>query len=91
MSGNETSMNCYKDIFDTSLLNSRQQTALTVVNLLTMTGNVIGNVLVIYIVIKTGQILQITSKLVLMLSASNLLLALFCQSLLTTLFYATHC
>ena len=91
MSGNETSMNCYKDIFDTSLLNSRQQTALTVVNLLTMIGNVIGNVLVIYIVIKTGQISQITSKLVLMLSASNLLLALFCQSLLTALFYATHC
>ena len=56
-----------------------------------MIGNVIANALVIYIVIKTRQFSQITCKLVLMLSASNLLLALFCQSLLTALFYATHC
>ena len=84
-------MNCYKDIFDASFLNSRQQSALTVVNLFSMTGNVMANVLVVYIVIKTGQISQITCRLVLMLSASNLLLALFCQSLLNALFYVTHC
>ena len=84
-------MNCYKDIFDASLLNSRQQATLTVVNLFAMIGNVIANALVIYIVIKTGQFSKITCKLVLMMSASNLLFALFCQSLLTALFYATHC
>ena len=84
-------MNCYKDIFDAPFLNSRQQSALTVVNLFSMTGNVMANVLVVYIVIKTGQISQITCRLVLMLSASNLLLALFCQSLLNALFYVTHC
>ena len=88
---NETSMNCYKNIFGASCLNSRQQAALTIANLFTIIGNTTANALAIYTVIKTGQISQITCKLVLALSPRNLLLAFFCQGLLTALFYAMQC
>ena len=87
-------MYCYKDIFDASFLSSRQQAVLTVVNLFAMIGNIIANALVIYIVIKTGKISQIASKLVLMLSGSNILLALLYHiffSIFTSYFKLCNC
>ena len=56
-----------------------------------MVGNIFANALVIYILIKTKQILQIACKLIFMLSASDSLLDLFCQNLLFAMFYATKC
>ena len=80
-------MNCYSEIFQASLLTSGQVAARTVVNLILMLANIFANSLVIYILIKTKQILQIACTPIFMLSASDLLLGLFCQNLLFTMFY----
>ena len=50
-------MNYYSEIFQASLLTSGQMAALTVVNLILMVANIFANALVIYILIKTKQIL----------------------------------
>ena len=52
-------MNCYSEILDASLLTSEQLGIITVVNLILMIANVTVNTLVIYVLIKTKQILQI--------------------------------
>ena len=84
-------MNCYSEIFQASLLTSGQLAALTVINLILMVANIFANGLVIYILIKTKQILQTACKLIFVLSASDLLLGLFCQNLLFAMFYTTKC
>ena len=44
-----------------------------------------------YILIKTKQIENVTCKLIFMLSASDLLIAIFVQNLLTAMLYAINC
>ena len=84
---NKTLVSCYTSVFDVSLLTSRQLIIITIVKMIFMSANVIANALVIYILIKTGQTSNITSKLIFILSASDLLQVLFSQYLLTATFY----
>ena len=84
-------MNCYSEIFQASLLTSGQLAALIVIILILMVANIFANGLVIYILIKTKQILLTACKLIFVLSASDLLLGLFCQNLLFAMFYTTKC
>ena len=87
----KTLVSCYTSVFDVLLLSSRQPIIITIVNMILMSSNVIANVVVIYILITTGQISKITSKLIFMLSASDLLQGFISQNLLTATFYETNC
>ena len=84
-------MSCYSEILEASLLTSGQLAILTVVNLILMISNITANTLVIYVLIKTRQILQITCKLIFMLSTSDLLLGVFCQNLLFVMLFSRNC
>ena len=84
-------MSCYSEIIEASLLTSGQLAILTVVNLILMISNITANTLVIYVLIKTRQILQITCKLIFMLSTSDLLLGVFCQNLLFVMLFSRNC
>ena len=84
-------MSCYSEIIEASLLTSGQLAILTVVNLILMISNITANTLVIYVLIKTRQILQITCKLIFMLSTSALLLGVFCQNLLFVMLFSRNC
>ena len=74
---NETLMTCFRFGIDFSRLNLKYLAALTIVNLNLMVGNVIANILVMYILIKTSQIENITRKLMFVLSTSDLIIGLF--------------
>ena len=54
-------------------------------------ANITANTLVVYVLIKTKQILQITCKLIFMLSMVDLLLGVFCQNLLFAMLFSTKC
>ena len=56
-----------------------------------MIANITANTLAIYVLIKTKQILQITCKLIFMLSTSDLLLGVFCQNLLFVMLFSRNC
>ena len=56
-----------------------------------MIANITANTSVIYVLVKTKQILQITSKLIFLLSTSDLLLGILCQNLLFVIFFLTKC
>ena len=84
-------MNCYSEILDTSLLTSEQLAIITVVNLILMIANVTVSTLVIYLLIKTKQILQITCKLIFLLSTSDLPLGVFCQNLFLVIIFSKKC
>ena len=88
---NITSVNCFAVIFRFEVLSHRQFAILTAVSLFVMVVNLITNTLVIYALIKTKQIGNVTSKLILMLSVSDLMVALFCQTFQTTTFYTRDC
>ena len=89
---NEALVKCFT-YFETKLwfLNTRQLAELAVCNILLIMGNVITNVLVMYILIKTKQISNVTCKLIFMLSISDLLIAVFVQTLLTAELYVRNC
>ena len=80
-------MNCYSEILEASLLTSEQLSIITVINLILMIANITANTLVIYVLVKTKQILQITCKLIFLLSTSDLLSGIFCQNLLLVIFF----
>ena len=88
---NQSSMNCYSEILDASLLTSEQLAIITVVNLILMIANVTVNTLVIYVLIKTKQILQISCKPIFLLSTSDLLLGVFCQNLFLVIIFSKKC
>ena len=69
---NETLAKCFT-YFETRIwcLNTRQFAVLAICNILLIVGNVITNVLVMYILIKTKQISNVTCKLIFMPSASD--------------------
>ena len=77
----------YSQIIEASLLTSGQIAILAVFNLISMIANIIANALVMYVLIKTKQILQITCKLIFMLSISDLLLGVFSQNLFCYSFF----
>ena len=88
---NRTSVNCYSAVLKVSFITQRQLTVLTAVNLILMVGNVLSNALVVFILIKTKQMANITCKLIFMLSVSDLMVGLFGQTLFTTMFYVQNC
>ena len=88
---NRTSVNCYSAVLKVSFITQRQLTVLTTANLTVMVGNVLSNALVVFILIKTKQIANITCKLIFMLSVSDLMVGLFGQTLFTTMFYVQNC
>ena len=82
---------CNNRIFDASFLTLKQVSSLIVANFILMAANILANALVIYILIKAKQILQITYKLVFMLSASDILIVILSQSLITAIFIGAPC
>ena len=89
---NETLMKCFT-YFEMRMwfLNTRQFAVLVICNILLIVGNIITNVLVMHTLIKTKQISIVTRKLIFMLSASDLLIAIFVQNLLTAVLYVINC
>ena len=88
---NTTSLYCFNNILQISLLTQQQLTTLIVSNLTLTAANVIANALVIYILFRTKQIAKITYKVIFGLSVSNLMTGLFAQNLYTTVFFDNIC
>ena len=88
---NKTSVSCHIAEVAFSYFNSRQLVTLVVINLLLMVGNVIANALVIYILIKTKQSVNVTCKLIFALSTSDLLIGVIGQNLFAALFFHKNC
>ena len=82
---------CNSRIFDASFLTLTQVNSLIVDNFILMAANILVNALVIYILIKKKQISQIIYKLIFILSASNMLIRILPQSLLTAVFFGVPC
>lgn len=72
-------------------MTQRQLIVLATVNLIIMVGKEISNALVVFILIKTRQIVNITCKFIFMLNVSDLMVRLFGQTLFTTMFYMQSC
>ena len=74
---NGTSADCVTSMMDFSNFTFRQLVSLTVFNMVLILVNVNTNVFVIYILIKTKQISNVTCKLILVLSVSDMLLSIY--------------
>ena len=88
---NRTLMNCYIYAFVYIVLSEKQFMILTIINSIVMAGNIITNVTIIHILIKAKQIVNITGKLIFMVSISDLMIGLFCENLQTAIFYEKNC
>ena len=84
-------MNCLHIEIEFSRLNSKQLAALTIVNLIVMVGNVIANISVMYALVKTKQMANITCKLIFVLSTSDLMIGVLVQNLFMASFYERNC
>lgn len=82
---------CNKFEIHFSNLNSRQLAILTLFNLVVMAGNVTLNILVIYILIKTKQIVNVTFEIIFMLSILDVLIGVFVQNVFLFAFYEKDC
>ena len=81
-------MSCYRPAALTfPFLDGTQVVVLTITNSVVMVANIITNMLVIYILLKTGQTANSACKLFFMLSVSDLMTELFCQNLQATILY----
>ena len=79
---NEISSNyCFRDEIHISFLTYTQLVTVSIFNELVMVGNVIGNTLVIYVLIKTKHLSNVACKLIFMLSVSDLMVGAFGQNL----------
>ena len=83
--------NCQKIAFDVKYLTYCQLAALTVVNLIILPANLITNALVLYILIKTKQVSNVSCKIIFMLGLSDLLIASFVQTLFLAVIYDKAC
>lgn len=88
---NETTKHCFSMEMKILVFTSWQVTGLTVGNTVLMIGNVVTNTLVMYILIKTKQIKNITCKLIFMLSLLHLMVSIFAQNSLTAVLYVRNC
>ena len=84
-------MTCFRIGIDFLRLNSKLSAALTIVDINLMVGNVMVNMLVMYILIKTKQTESITCKSIFVLSTSDLMIGLFVQNLFMASFYERNC
>ena len=88
---NWSSADCQNNVIIVSYLTSTQVLVVVLLNTVLMVGNIIANGLVIYILIKTKQVSNITCKLIFMLSISDLMIGVFAQNLCTIHFYEKNC
>ena len=88
---NGTSGNCLISVIDFSNFTFRQLVILTLFNVVLILVNVITNAFVIYVLIKTKQISNVTCKLILVLSMSDMLVGVLAQPLFMIEFYDTNC
>ena len=88
---NGTSVNCLISLIKFSNFTFRQFVSLTVLNVVLILVNVITNGFAIYILIKTKQISNVTCKLILVLSVSDMLVGVVAQPLFTIDVYDTNC
>ena len=88
---NETWKNCLTSSVDVVYLNYKQLVALTIVDSALLTANAVTNTLVIYVLIKTGQLASVSCKFILQLSFTDILIALLTQSLFIAVLFDTKC
>ena len=88
---NWSSADCQTNVIKVSYLTSTQVLVVVLLNTVLMVGNIIANGLVIYILIKTKQVSNITCKLIFMLSISDLMIGVFAQNICTIHFYEKNC
>ena len=88
---NQSLSTCFSNILEVSFLTSEQLITLLAINITSMTVNVTANALVIYILIKTEQLSNITFKLIFSLTTSDMLMTLTSQSLLAVMLHGKYC
>ena len=82
---------CFSLEFELSIITYTNQPAVVVCNTTLMIVNVIANAFVMFLLIKTEQISNVTSKLIFMLNLSDFMIAIFVQNLFPATFYIMHC
>ena len=87
----QPSIMCNSRVFDASFLTLKQLSILIVANFIFMAASIFINALVIYILIKEKPMSQITYKLIFVLSASDMLIGILPQSLITAIFFGAPC
>ena len=80
---NRASINCYRYTFGYTVLFQRQLSIATIINSIVIAENITKNNTNMTVV----HILISTCKLIFMLSASDLIMGLFCQNTQTTIFH----
>ena len=88
---NKTSLFCYRIGIDFSYLNAKYLAALTAINLIVMVGNVSANAMVMYVLIKTKQIVNMSCKVIFMLSTFDLVIGALVQNLFAAVIYKRNC
>ena len=88
---NETWKNCLTSSVDVVYLNYKQLVALTIVDSALLIANAVTNTLVIYVLIKTGQLASASCKFILQLSFTDILIAFLTQSLFIAVLFDTKC
>ena len=88
---NQTLDFCFSYSINVTYLTLSHLVILTVINVIVMVGNVVLNTLVIYILTKTNQLSNITCKVILTLSMSDLVTAAVAQILFLAVLYSPSC
>ena len=87
----DASEECPTNALDVSHLTNNQLIVLTVLDVLVLTVTFISNTVVIYLLLKTKQISNVSCKLIFHLSVSDLLLALLVETLFIVVIFKTNC
>lgn len=86
-----TSEECPTNAGDVPHLTNNQLIALTVLDVLVLAATVVSNALVIFLLLKTKQISNVSCKLIFHLSVSDLLIALLVETLFIVVIFKTNC
>lgn len=88
---NQTLDFCFSYSINVTYLTLSHLVILTVINVIVMVGNVVLNTLVMYILTKTNQLSNITCKVILTLSMSDLEIGAVTQNLFLAVLYSPSC
>ena len=88
---NQTLDFCFSYSINVTYLTLSHLVILTVINVIVMVGNVVLNTLVMYILTKTNQLSNITCKVILTLSMSDLVTGAVAQNLFLAVLYRPSC
>lgn len=88
---NQTLGFCFSYSINVTYLTLSHLVILTVINVIVMVGNVVLNTLVMYILTKTNQLSNITCKVILTLSMSDLEIGAVAQNLFLAVLYSPSC